>query len=246
MHRSKHQKWKLQVTGLCEGNPPVTSRFLSERASNTENVFIWWHHHDSWKYISVFFLSLGFRSEAWKKWFSIGLGNGLALIRWRGFFLVQSLIYPLPSQMLCYIELLFNIELCDKDTPCDAGHIYHAMRNEVWAGYCRVSQGSLWSKMHVFWFTAGLFWENMSLSCSLELIDLISQKLSFWSSICWCISLRVQPYVVLLRKGLWFTDNIMYVKLRAVRACVKGLPFAFGFYWSLFSRSHLQCQNCFR
>ena len=31
---------KLRVTGLCEGKPPVTSGFPSQRASNTENVSI--------------------------------------------------------------------------------------------------------------------------------------------------------------------------------------------------------------
>ena len=36
---------KLWVTGLCEGNPPVTSDFPSQRASNSENVSIWWRHH---------------------------------------------------------------------------------------------------------------------------------------------------------------------------------------------------------
>ena len=36
---------KLRVTGLCEGNSPVTSEFLSQRASNAENVSIWWRHH---------------------------------------------------------------------------------------------------------------------------------------------------------------------------------------------------------
>ena len=36
---------KLHITGLCEGNPPVTGGFPSQRASNAENVFIWWHHH---------------------------------------------------------------------------------------------------------------------------------------------------------------------------------------------------------
>ena len=36
---------KLRVTGLCEGNPPVTDGFPSQRASNTGNVFIWWRHH---------------------------------------------------------------------------------------------------------------------------------------------------------------------------------------------------------
>ena len=37
---------KLRVTGLCEGNPPVTGGFPSQRASNAENVFIWWRHRD--------------------------------------------------------------------------------------------------------------------------------------------------------------------------------------------------------
>ena len=32
---------KLCVTGLCEGNPPVTDGFPSQRASNEENVSIW-------------------------------------------------------------------------------------------------------------------------------------------------------------------------------------------------------------
>ena len=36
---------KLRVTGLCEGNPPVTGGFPSQRASNAENVSIWWRHH---------------------------------------------------------------------------------------------------------------------------------------------------------------------------------------------------------
>ena len=43
-HRSKEIS-KLRVTGLCEGNSSVTSGFPSQRASNTENVFIWWRHH---------------------------------------------------------------------------------------------------------------------------------------------------------------------------------------------------------
>ena len=35
---------KLHVTGLCEGNSPVTGEFPSQRASNAENVSIWWRH----------------------------------------------------------------------------------------------------------------------------------------------------------------------------------------------------------
>ena len=37
---------KLRVTGLCEGNSPVTGEFPAQRASNAENVSIWWRHHD--------------------------------------------------------------------------------------------------------------------------------------------------------------------------------------------------------
>ena len=36
---------KLCVTGLCAGNSAVTSEFPAQRASNVENVSIWWRHH---------------------------------------------------------------------------------------------------------------------------------------------------------------------------------------------------------
>ena len=36
---------KLRVTGICEGNSPVTDEFLAQRASDAENVSIWWRHH---------------------------------------------------------------------------------------------------------------------------------------------------------------------------------------------------------
>ena len=39
---------KLCVTGLCEGNSPVTSEFPAQMASNAENVSIWWRHHGWW------------------------------------------------------------------------------------------------------------------------------------------------------------------------------------------------------
>ena len=37
---------KLRVTGLCEGNSPVTGEFPAQRASYAENVSIWWRHHE--------------------------------------------------------------------------------------------------------------------------------------------------------------------------------------------------------
>ena len=36
---------KFRATGLCEGNPPVTGGFSSQRASKAENILIWRHHH---------------------------------------------------------------------------------------------------------------------------------------------------------------------------------------------------------
>ena len=37
---------KLLVTGLCAGNSPVTGEFPPQKASNAENVSIWWRHHE--------------------------------------------------------------------------------------------------------------------------------------------------------------------------------------------------------
>ena len=37
---------KLCVTGLCEGNSPVTGEFPTQKASNAENISIWWRHHE--------------------------------------------------------------------------------------------------------------------------------------------------------------------------------------------------------
>ena len=36
---------KLRGTALCEGNSPATGEFPAQRASNAENVSIWWRHH---------------------------------------------------------------------------------------------------------------------------------------------------------------------------------------------------------
>ena len=43
MLRSKKTS-KLRVTGLCEGNSPVTGEFPIQRVSNAENVSIWWRY----------------------------------------------------------------------------------------------------------------------------------------------------------------------------------------------------------
>ena len=49
LNRLFRRRWKktskLRVTGLCEGNSPVTGKFPVQMVSNAENVSIWWRHH---------------------------------------------------------------------------------------------------------------------------------------------------------------------------------------------------------
>ena len=81
---------KLPVTCLCEGNSPVTGEFPAQRASNAENVSIWWRHHDqnALHYIHDRHVLIAtnrlFNSsmpgDASMTWVIIGLGDGLSLI----------------------------------------------------------------------------------------------------------------------------------------------------------------------
>ena len=47
LRRSKKTS-KFRVTGLCEGNPPVTGGYPSQRTNNAESVSIWWRHHENY------------------------------------------------------------------------------------------------------------------------------------------------------------------------------------------------------
>ena len=46
LRRRSKETSKLRVTGLCAGNSPLTGEFTTQRASNAENISIWWRHHD--------------------------------------------------------------------------------------------------------------------------------------------------------------------------------------------------------
>ena len=56
-HRSKKTS-KLRVTGLCEGNSPVTGEFPSQRDSNAENVSIWWRYHETHQWLVVEYICI--------------------------------------------------------------------------------------------------------------------------------------------------------------------------------------------
>ena len=45
-HRSKKAS-TLRVSGLCEGNSPVTGEFPAQKASYAENISVWWRHHNT-------------------------------------------------------------------------------------------------------------------------------------------------------------------------------------------------------
>ena len=45
LRRRSKKTSKLCVTGLCVVNSPVTAEFPAQKASNAENVSIWWRHH---------------------------------------------------------------------------------------------------------------------------------------------------------------------------------------------------------
>ena len=47
--RISNKTSKPRITGLLVGNPPVTRGFPSQRASDAENISIWWRHHGEWR-----------------------------------------------------------------------------------------------------------------------------------------------------------------------------------------------------
>ena len=49
LNRRSNKTSKLGCTGFCGENSSVTGGLPYQRASNTENVYIWWRHHeDNW------------------------------------------------------------------------------------------------------------------------------------------------------------------------------------------------------
>ena len=66
---------KLCVTGLCEGNSPVTDEFPAQMISNAEIVSIWWRHHVqstiqlSWNHFRIMsHISVVAQDHHWFKW----------------------------------------------------------------------------------------------------------------------------------------------------------------------------------
>ena len=56
---------KLRVIGLFAGNSTGTGDFTAQMASNTENVSIWWRHHD--KHFTRLLVSVNY-FDGWHSW----------------------------------------------------------------------------------------------------------------------------------------------------------------------------------
>ena len=104
---------KLHITGLCEGNSPVTSEFPEQRASYTKNVSIWWHHYETTS-ISCRILSKGpLSSQLWASWMS-SLPVSVPIFRWR--------MIPL--------EIFFRILTIDT--------LWLALTGQFWGVFCEL------------------------------------------------------------------------------------------------------------
>ena len=80
-HRSKKTS-KLCVTGLCEGNSPVTDELPAQSSSNAENVSIWWRLHDNRK--------------------TIGCVTGILL----GFYCRVTILYAFKVTLVKFLQLI--------------------------------------------------------------------------------------------------------------------------------------------
>ena len=91
---------KLHVTGLCEGNPLVTSEFPAQMASNVENASIWWRHHvvETWLHDRV----PGGRLNI--KMLSYQYKVPMSKVRWSHECLIFNMVICIPGKDSLYIE----------------------------------------------------------------------------------------------------------------------------------------------
>ena len=86
------KKHQFCVTGLCDGNSPVTGEFPAHRASDAENASIWWRHHGTISLCIDSYMTaitrhqacVSLRRTAWKLWDSFRCIHGFVtdLVPW--------------------------------------------------------------------------------------------------------------------------------------------------------------------
>ena len=80
---------KFRVTGLCAGNSPETGEFPAQRASNAENLSIWWRHH-AMKYALLSLCFIFLQLYCLSSWYWTHATYLLTLLTW-----LNSLTMPL-------------------------------------------------------------------------------------------------------------------------------------------------------
>ena len=113
--RRSKRTWKLCVTGLCEGNSPVTGEFPAQRASNAEIVSIWWHHHElgpsyhiNISHISSIFNTASMKTPLWTKpYTNWDQGKMVAICR-RFFFkyiFMKECVFQIKSHSIAFLRV---------------------------------------------------------------------------------------------------------------------------------------------
>ena len=102
--RSKKTQ-KLRITGLCEGNSPVTGGFPTQRASNAEKVSIGWRHHEN-KNSNISWYPYWKPIDSWNYFY----GNVLSCISW--YCITYRLVLKcLPSAKLDRSAYLLHLDM---------------------------------------------------------------------------------------------------------------------------------------
>ena len=135
---------KLRVTGLCAGNSPVTVEFPAQRASNAENVSIWWRHHATSPYGPAMMANISLIErtkhigEKWSNEASVTpIPDEFNVIIWQG--LVMTCLYVCVEYTDIYYLPIVRWQL-------------HRIKTIIYARWLRfMNTVSMYCKVHLRW-----------------------------------------------------------------------------------------------
>ena len=103
---------KIRVTGLCAGNSPVTGEFPAQKASNAENVSIWWRTHDNVSKWYEVYHPLNFLCDGCHVWPICHV--------WRKSCVTDAKCYGCHVWPICHVWRMS----CVTDVKCDGCHVW--------------------------------------------------------------------------------------------------------------------------
>ena len=162
MFRSRSRRTsKLHVTGLREGNLPVTGGFPSQRNSNAENVSMWWRHHE----MMCFYMYMGW-----------GTFQCVVIMR----YFCSGLISLQLSDNICVSKLGQHwFRLCFSPLRCQA--IIWTNVGLLYTGFFRIYSNKIWIKMQQFnkmnWKMPSAHWRRFCLGRNALIANLVNMGL---------------------------------------------------------------------